>query len=202
MSLTQFSPAAASLPRSILHPTKGASPEPARSGGSAAADGRRSAVAEISPSIFLISHGAPSPTRSCNKLQPALRLPHLLIPEDFKSTTINTSIPSCNRLQRQLQLAAFLRSVDYAGLKSDLNPFRINTSRNVCTFRIPLISCHLKSPIINTSRKHGGWGVQLQLQLQLATAAFLPAGGRRHPQESATKDLSVVPATAATVDMP
>jgi len=100
-----------------------------------------------------------------------------------------SSTASCNT---QLQLAAFPRSVDYAGLKSDLSPFRINTSKNSCTFRISLISGQLKSPIINTSansgfklfiintsKKHGGWGVQLQLQLQLETGAFLPTGRQK-----------------------
>jgi hypothetical protein len=33
--------------------------------------------------------------------------------------------------------------------------------------------------IINTSKKHGGWGVQLQLQLQLETGAFLPTGRQK-----------------------
>jgi hypothetical protein len=54
---------------------------------------------------------------------------------------------------------------------SNLNPFRINTSKNSCTFCISLISGHLKSstintsvnfdsklPIINTSEKTGGGG--------------------------------------------
>ncbi len=75
---------------------------------------------------------------------------------------------SCNS---QLQLATFPRSVDYAGLKSNLSPFRINTSKNSCIFYISLISGQLKSSIINTSMKNdfkffiittsektGGWG--------------------------------------------
>ena len=75
---------------------------------------------------------------------------------------------SCNS---QLQLAAFLRSVDCRGLMSNLSPFKINTYRNFCTFCISLIRGHLKSsiintsvnfdfklPIINTSKKKGGGG--------------------------------------------
>jgi hypothetical protein len=58
---------------------------------------------------------------------------------------------SCNK---QLQLHAFLRSVDYRGLMSNLSPFKINTSKNSCTFYISPISGHLKSPIISTSRKN------------------------------------------------
>ena len=34
---------------------------------------------------------------------------------------------------------------------SNLTPFKINTSRNLCTFCISLIRSHLKPPIINTS---------------------------------------------------
>ena len=54
---------------------------------------------------------------------------------------------------------------------SYLSIFKINTSKNSCTFCISLISGHLKSSIINTSmifdfkpsiintsKKHGGWG--------------------------------------------
>ena len=52
---------------------------------------------------------------------------------------------SCNS---QLQLATFPRSADYTGLKSNLSPFRINTSKNLCTFRISLISGHLKRDYI------------------------------------------------------
>jgi len=53
-----------------------------------------------------------------------------------------------------LQLATFLRSVDYRGLKWHLSPFRINTSKILCTFCISLIYGHFKSPIINTSTKN------------------------------------------------
>jgi hypothetical protein len=94
------------------------------------------------------AHSVPSPAPDCNLLQVAY--------------------PSCNS---QSQLAAFPRSVDYGGLKWHLSPFKINTSKNVCTFRISLISGHLKSlvintsvnfdfkpPIINTSKKQGGGG--------------------------------------------
>jgi hypothetical protein len=90
------------------------------------------------------------------------------------------------RLQRilplQLQLAAFLRSVDYRGLKWHLSSFRINTSKNLCRFCISLNYRDLKSPTINTSMKNdfkfsrintstktGGGGVQLQLELPLQT---------------------------------
>jgi len=54
---------------------------------------------------------------------------------------------------------------------SNLTPFKINTSKNSCAFRISLISGQLKSsiintsvnfvfklPIINTSKKTGGGG--------------------------------------------
>ena len=60
----------------------------------------------------------------------------------------STCNASCNS---QLQLAAFLRSVDDRGLNWTLSPFRINTSKKLCTFCISLICGHLKSPIINTS---------------------------------------------------
>jgi len=86
---------------------------------------------------------------------------------------------------------------------SSLTHFRINTSKYFRVFCISLISGQLKSsvmntsaifdvnlPRINTSTKTGGRG----LQLQLATFALLPAGRRRHPEESATRDLSVSPA--------
>jgi hypothetical protein len=59
-----------------------------------------------------------------------------------------SSTASCNT---QLQLATFLRSVDYRGLMSSLTPFEINSSKNLRAFCISLISGHLKSPIINTS---------------------------------------------------
>jgi hypothetical protein len=60
----------------------------------------------------------------------------------------------------------------------------------------PIISTSMKNdfkpPRINTSKKHGGGGVQLQFQLQLATGELLPAGRpkvrrgkRRHPEEHA-----------------
>jgi hypothetical protein len=60
-------------------------------------------------------------------------------------------IPSCNT---QLQLREFLRSVDSRRLKSDLSPFRINTSKNFCAFCIAHIRNGLKLPIINTSKKN------------------------------------------------
>ena len=110
--------------------------------------------------------------------------------------------PSCNS---QLQVATIPRSVDYRGLKSDLSPFRINTSKNSCTFRISLISRELKSfrintsvnfdfksSRINTSKKTGGGGSSCN-KLQLATFAVLPTGRRRHPEESAKRDLSAQP---------
>ena len=81
------------------------------------------------------------------------------------------AVPPAASCNTQLQLVPFLRSVDYRGLMSNLTPFKINTSRNFCTFCISLISGHLKSPIINTSanfdfkpprintsKKHGGGG--------------------------------------------
>ena len=110
MSLAQISPFATE------HPTKGASPEPARRSARAAkeaAESRRSVAAETSS-----------------------YLPHIYLQQI---------------LPLQLQLAAFLRSVDYRGLRWHLSLFRINTSKNFCAFRISLISGHLKSPIINTS---------------------------------------------------
>jgi hypothetical protein len=57
---------------------------------------------------------------------------------------------SCNC---QLQLHEIPGSVDYRRLTWHLSPFRINTSKNLCTFCISLIRGHLKSPIINTSIK-------------------------------------------------
>jgi len=110
MSLAQISPFATE------HPTKGASPEPARRSARAAkeaAESRRSVAAETSS-----------------------YLPHIYLQQI---------------LPLQLQLAAFLRSVDYRGLRWHLSLFRINTSKNFCAFRISLISGRLKSPIINTS---------------------------------------------------
>jgi hypothetical protein len=65
---------------------------------------------------------------------------------------LSASIDDTSSCNTQLQLAAFPRSVDYRGLKWHLSPFRINTSKNLCTFCISLISGHLKSPIINTSK--------------------------------------------------
>jgi hypothetical protein len=95
---------------------------------------------------------------------------------------------SCNC---ELQLHTFPRSVDSRRLKWDLTSFRINTSKNLCTFCISLIGGQLKSPIINTSTnfdfkfsrintstKHGGGGSSCN-KLQLAMGAFLPADTRR-----------------------
>jgi len=139
MSLAQISPFATE------HPTKGASPEPARRSARAAKE-----AAESRRSVAASSY-----------------LPHIYLQQI---------------LPLQLQLAAFLRSVDYRGLRWHLSLFRINTSKNFCAFRISLISGRLKSPIINTSvnfdfkfsrintsTKTGGWGVQLQLELPLQT---------------------------------
>jgi hypothetical protein len=61
------------------------------------------------------------------------------------------ALASCNS---QLQLRKFLGSVDSREFKSDLSPFRINTSKNLRTFRIAHIRNDLKSPIINTSMKN------------------------------------------------
>ncbi len=107
MSLAQISPFATE------HPTKGASPEPARRSARAAkeaAESRRSVAAETSS-----------------------YLPHIYLQQI---------------LPLQLQLAAFLRSVDYRGLRWHLSLFRINTSKNFCAFRISLISGHLKRDYI------------------------------------------------------
>ena len=158
------------------------------------------------------------------------RSPHLRVLFPAVDVTPRSAIPSCNS---QLQLHAFPRSVDYAGLKSHLTTFRINTSgfscklgsvvykglapcltpfiintsKNFRKFRISLISRHFNStgistsmffavipPRINTSKKIGGWGVQLQLvatgrirfyfarkSCPLASLSCSPAPGRRRP---------------------
>jgi len=60
------------------------------------------------------------------------------------------------KLPLQLQLHEFPRSVDYGGLMWDLTPFKINTSKNYCTFCIAFITNHFNSPRINTSKNLPG----------------------------------------------
>jgi len=86
-----------------------------------------------------------SPSASPHRL--ALPRPRLRRPTVTRTAPLSRAA-SCNS---QLQLAAFLRSVDDRGLNWTLSPFRINTSKKLCTFCISLICGHLKSPIINTS---------------------------------------------------
>jgi hypothetical protein len=81
---------------------------------------------------------------SSASLRESLRLCVILFP-------VAPRTPSCNT---QLQLAAFPRSVDSRALKSNLSPFRINTSKNFCNLCISLISGRLKSSVINTSEKN------------------------------------------------
>jgi hypothetical protein len=83
---------------------------------------------------------APNPDWGCPMFAQFLRAnvgPHAALCESQRSPRLCVSFspaavgipsrtPSCNS---QLQLAAFLRSVDYRGLKSDLSPFKINTSK-------------------------------------------------------------------------
>ena len=73
---------------------------------------------------------------------------------------------------------------------SSLTPFKINTSKNLCTFCISLISGHLKSPIINTS-------VNFHFKLPRINTSRKSGGGGSSrasdqdasPEESATRDL-------------
>ena len=60
------------------------------------------------------------------------------------------------KLPLQLQLHEFPRSVDYGGLMWHLSPFKINTSKNYCTFCIAFITNHFNSPRINTSKNLPG----------------------------------------------
>jgi hypothetical protein len=115
MSLTQISPAAAPSPRIIfLHarfsavnfPHVGAEPSTRPQ---VRVPSRRRGISPYTPEP---ASDRFYPHDSTEHLRPRF------------APTGDTS--SCNT---QLQLATFPRSVDYAGLKSNLSPFRINTSK-------------------------------------------------------------------------
>jgi hypothetical protein len=93
--------------------------------------------------------------------------PVLFLRESLASLRLSVILTSCAQLSPifpcaqlqqnlplQLQLHAFLRSVDYGGLMWHLTPLRINTSKSFRTFRIALTTRDLKPPIINTSMKN------------------------------------------------
>jgi hypothetical protein len=89
----------------------------------------RASLASLHRSVILASCSRPAPNFPCAQLQ--------------------------HNLPLQLQLHEFPRSVDCEALMRHLSPFKINTSKNFCTFRIALTTSDLKPPIINTSMKNG-----------------------------------------------
>ena len=114
----------------------------------------------------------------CESLRPSRRRLPLVASVIFSSPSNSASPSTTASCNSQLQLDAFLgsvdyrglmldlspfrintseisqilRSVDYEGLILDLSPFRINTSKNTQNYRIALIQNDFKSPTINTSK--------------------------------------------------
>jgi hypothetical protein len=116
---------------------------------------RRSARAEAAPRGTFVSARFSVANRPHAGAEPSIRSAARVLRGSSRGGRIEGSLwrpfapitdtSSCNT---QLQLATFPRSADYTGLKSNLSPFRINTSKNLCTFRISLISGHLKRDYI------------------------------------------------------
>jgi hypothetical protein len=176
MSLTQLpgastplSPDRRPLPLPCLPAVAGRSLGVERSARTPTPSGRRAHFSVFSvPSVVnafsvLFLRASPASLRlPAARQASALSLPPALRPAPFSPRRARPSsrrrLATAGQLQHnlplQLQLHAFLRSVDYGGLMWHLSPCRINTSKNSCTFCISLITRDLKSPIINTSMKN------------------------------------------------